>query len=384
MKVVVAPDSFKESLSAKRVAQAIGRGIHMACPNAQVIELPMADGGEGTLEALLQGTQGEKRYAEVTDALGRPCTAAWGWIAPDTAFIEMASAAGLEQVAPQDRDVMQADTRGVGHLVLQALNAGVKRVVLTAGGSATNDGGAGLLHALGMRFLDASGQTLRPVPTDLLKLAELDASDLDPRIPKVDWIIATDVENPLCGERGASAIFGPQKGATAEQIRSLDAMLARFAHLSNQARGQVQGQVQDLGKTPGAGAGGGIGFAAIAWLNAKVRAGAELVAELAGLDAHIATADLVITGEGRMDQQTLYGKAPMQVIRTARRHHVPVIGIAGSLGSGYEALYEHGLVAAFSLTSGPMTLQQACERAPELLEARARDIMRTMILGVRA
>ena len=377
MKIIIAPDSFKESLDAASVSSAIAKGIRKVLPHADIIERPMADGGEGTLDALMRGTSGQTRSAHVLDALGRPCTANWGWIEPDTAFIEMASAAGLEQICPHKRAVMQSDTTGVGMLICKALDQGARTIVLTAGGSATNDCGAGMLKALGLGLRDASGDELSGAPHDLARLASLDTSSLDSRIPTVRWIVATDVDNPLCGERGASSIFGPQKGATPEQVRNLDETLAHFADLTSEIKGE------DKREVPGAGAGGGIGYGAIAWLGATVRPGAELVAELVQLDHLIAGADLVITGEGRLDGQTLYGKAPMQVIRTAYRHGVPVIGIAGSLGTGYEAMYEHGLGAAFSLAPGPMSLQQACSDAANLLQNRTRDIMRTMLLGAR-
>lgn len=375
MRIIIAPDSFKESLDAAGVAKAIAQGIREVRPDADIVELPMADGGEGTLDALIRGGSGQIRSAKVVDALGKARNANWGWIEPDTAFIEMASAAGLEQIPIHDRSVMQSDTTGVGMLIRQALDEGARTIVLTAGGSATNDCGAGMLKVLGLGLKDALGNDLSGVPNDLGRLASLDTSSLDSRIASVRWIVATDVDNPLCGERGASVIFGPQKGATPDQVQRLDQMLAHFADLTQTIKGT------DTRAVPGAGAGGGIGYGAIAWLGATVRPGAELVAELIHLDRLIAGADLVITGEGRLDAQTLYGKAPMQVIRTAQRHGKPVIGIAGSLGAGYEALYEHGLGAAFSLAPGPINLQQACSDAANLLQNRARDIMRAMQLG---
>ena len=377
MKIIIAPDSFKESLDASDVAKAIANGIRSVLPEATIIERPMADGGEGTLDALMRGASGQTRTARVVDALGRPCHANWGWIEPDTAFIEMASAAGLEHIPSNERDIMSADTTGVGMLIRLALDSGAKTIVLTAGGSATNDCGAGMLTALGLILRDSTGAEISGKPNDLARLACVDASLLDPRIASVQWIVATDVDNPLCGERGASAVFGPQKGANPVQVQLLDEALARFADLTHQITGKDEAQ------TAGAGAGGGIGYAAISWFGAAVKPGAELVSELVGLDHQIADADLVITGEGRMDQQTLYGKAPMQVIRTAHRYDVPVIGIAGSLGEGYEALYAHGLSAAFSLVSGPMSLEQACTDAADLLYDRTRDIMLTLRLGAR-
>lgn len=378
MKVVIAPDSFKESLSAREVARAIGHGVQRVVSNAEVVTLPMADGGEGTLQAILDGTGGQLRSAWVVDALGRTREASWGWIEPTTALIEMASAAGLEHISANERDIMRSDTRGVGQLILHALDAGAESVVLTAGGSATNDAGAGMLQALGLRLLDQNGLELAPGPAELARLASIDASGLDPRLKSVRWTIATDVDNPLCGPRGASAVFGPQKGASAAQVEQLDAALKRFAQLSARHAGI------DHSDSPGAGAAGGFGFAALAWLGAQLQPGAAMVAELVGLEQHIMRADVVFTGEGRMDAQTLHGKAPMQVIRTACKHQVPVVALAGSLGSGYESLYEHGLTAAFSLTSGPMSLDQACQEAGQLITQRTVDVMRLLKAGACA
>jgi len=375
MKVVIAPDSFKESLSARHVAEAIAAGLITSDPAVQAVALPMADGGEGTLEAIIQGASGRFFTASVVDALGRPCQARWGWLEPETAVIEMASAAGLEQIAPADRDIMRASTRGVGQLVRHALDHGAKRIILTAGGSATNDAGAGMLVELGLKLLDQDGRHLSPHPQDLQRLARLDDSSLDARVHDVQWVIATDVDNPLCGPQGASAVFGPQKGASSAQVEMLDDILCKFAKLSEQILGQ---KFKDMA---GAGAGGGFGFAALAWLGAHIEPGAQMVAKLIRLESHIKDCDLVITGEGRMDGQTLHGKAPMLVMQIAKRHGKPVVAIAGSLGDGYQALYAHGLTAAFSLVSGPMSLQDACVNAGNLLKQRAVDIMRLIRLS---
>ncbi|MFW8565465.1 glycerate kinase [Orrella sp. 11846] len=371
MKIIIAPDSFKESLSAQEVAQAIARGIHQEIPHAQITMLPMADGGEGTLDALAQTLQGELRHANVVDALGRPCQAKWLRFAHDSAMIEMASAAGLDQLEPQDRNVLIANTYGVGLLILQALDTGVREITLTAGGSATNDAGIGMLYALGMRFLDAQNTELTPTPQNLSKIAALDLSAMDSRITDVQWRIITDVSNPLCGPQGASAIFGPQKGATPTQVDALDASLGHFAKLTAQHRGH------DFSTQPGAGAAGGFAFAALAWLNAELQAGASWIADQIRLDDYLSQADLVITGEGRLDAQTAQGKAPLEVILRARSKRVPVIAMAGTLGVGYQDLYQHGLLAAYSLVNGPMTLEQALANASKLLEAQARDVIRT-------
>ena len=370
MKIVIAPDSFKESLAASEVAEAIAAGIKAVMPPATTVCIPMADGGEGTLDAVLAVTGGERRSLTVSDALGRPIIADWGWLPGNRAVIEMASAAGLEHIHPSDRDPLTADTAGVGELLKAALDAGAKQIVLTAGGSATNDAGTGMLRALGLRLLDKSSQPLDAGGRPLANLQMIDATQLDKRLQNVDVIVATDVRNPLCGAQGASAIFGPQKGATPAMVQELDLALARFAEITKAVTGK------SLHEAPGAGAAGGLGYAAMAWMNATMRPGVEVVAELAKLEQEIKDADLVLTGEGRMDSQTLQGKTPWGVMQIAKRYQVPVVAIAGSLGDGYQALYDQGLTAAFSLVSGPTTLAQACRQASDLLKARSADIIR--------
>lgn len=371
MKIVIAPDSFKDSLSAQGVAEAIAQGLADVWPDAQLLKCPMADGGEGTVESILAACDGELRRTPVRGPLGAMVEAAWGWLPQShTAIIEMAEASGLQLVAPNLRDACTSSTYGTGELIRAALDAGAQRVILAIGGSATNDGGAGAMQALGVKLLDAQGQTLVPGGLALAQLARLDLSELDPRLAKVRFDIAADVNNPLCGPHGASAIFGPQKGASPEQVEQLDQALGHFAERCAQALDK------DVRDEPGSGAAGGLGFAAKAFLGAQFQAGVEVVAELVGLAEAVKGADLVITGEGRFDAQTLRGKTPFGVARLARQHGVPVIVIAGTLGEGYQALYEHGIDAAFALASGPMTLQQACADAPRLLRERTRDIAR--------
>ena len=371
MKIVIAPDSFKDSLDAAGVARAIAQGLAGVLPQAELIECPMADGGEGTMDAILAASAGELRRETVRGPLGEPVEAGWGWL-PETrtAIIEMAQASGLQLLTTEQRDACRSSTWGTGQLIAAALDAGAKRIVLAIGGSATNDGGSGMLRALGLRLLDAEGQALEEGGLALSRLVTLDASGLDARLGEVQVEVAADVDNPLCGPHGASAIFGPQKGASPEQVAALDLALGHFAGHSAQALGE------DVREFPGCGAAGGMGFAARAFMGARFRPGVEVVAELAGLDELVRGADLVITGEGRFDAQTLRGKTPLGVARVAKRHGAPVVVIAGTLGAGYEALYPHGIDAAFALASGPMTLQQACAEAPALLEARAGDIAR--------
>ncbi|WP_201188788.1 glycerate kinase [Pseudomonas fluorescens] len=379
MKIVIAPDSFKDSLSAQGVADAIALGLTGVWPDAQLVKCPMADGGEGTVESILAACEGQLRRTSVRGPLGTPVDAAWGWLPQSlTAIIEMAEASGLQLVAPGQRDACVSSTYGTGELIRAALDAGAQRVILAIGGSATNDGGAGAMQALGVKLLDAREQTLAPGGLALAQLARIDLSELDPRLARVRFDIAADVNNPLCGPHGASVIFGPQKGASPSQVEQLDRALGHFA---DQCAQVLKSDVRD---EPGSGAAGGLGFAAKAFLGAQFKAGVEVVAELVGLSEAVKGADLVITGEGRFDAQTLRGKTPFGVARIARQHGVPVIVIAGTLGEGYQALYEHGIDAAFALTSGPMTLEQACTEAPRLLAERASDIARVWRIAVRA
>ena len=376
MKIVIAPDSFKDSLSAEKVADAIAAGLADVMPHAQLVKCPMADGGEGTVEAIVAAGNGQLRRNHVQGPLGAPIEAHWGWL-PDshTAIIEMAEASGLQLLKPEQRNACITSTFGTGELIKAALDAGARRVILAIGGSATNDAGAGALQALGLGLFDAQGNHLPRGGLALAHVARIELSGLDPRLAEVRFEIAADVNNPLCGEHGASAIFGPQKGASAEQVRLLDQALGHFAdHCANVLP-------KDVRHEPGSGAAGGLGFAAKAFFGAQFRAGVEVVAELVGLAEAVKGADLVITGEGRFDAQTLRGKTPFGVARIAGQHNVPVIVIAGTLGEGYEQMYAHGVAAAFALPAGPMSLEQACSEAPRLLRERASDIARVWRLA---
>lgn len=371
MKVVIAPDSFKDSLSALGVAQAIAQAWQEVFPEAETILCPMADGGEGTLEAVLEVCKGEWREKTVIGPLGKPVQAKWGWLETQKiAMIEMAQASGIQLVPPSERDACQSTTFGTGQLILDALDAGAKDIILTVGGSATNDGGTGLLTALGAVLLDANQNALPAGGLALRNLSKIDLTDFDSRIQQTRFLLAADVTNPLCGPNGASYIFGPQKGASPTQVQLLDQTLAHFADVSAQLLGF------DKRDEAGSGAAGGLGFAAKSYLNAEFKAGVEVVAELNQLASKISNADWVITGEGKFDQQTLNGKTVLGVSRVAKMKNVPVIVIAGTLGEGYQALYEQGVTAAFSLTNGPITLEQACEQAAELIFERTIDIAR--------
>ncbi|WP_192035148.1 glycerate kinase [Halomonas sp. YLGW01] len=371
MKILIAPDSYKDALSAQEAARAIADGIRRADPEAETLLCPMGDGGEGTLDALLAATGAERRLVEVQDALGRPRRAAWGWQA-DTrqAFVELAEASGLQHLAAEERDALHSTTHGLGELMRAALDAGAERLLLTLGGSATNDGGAGMLSALGARFLDDGGRELPPGGAALAELAQIDLSGLDPRLSRLKVEAAVDVDNPLLGAKGASAVFGPQKGASPAEVERLDAALGRLAAVAADCLSH------DHRDRPGAGAAGGMGFAASAFLEAELRPGIELVMDAVGFDALLERADWVITGEGQLDGQSLSGKTPVGIARRARAKGVPTLALAGRLGDGWQAAHDEGIVAAFALADGPMALDEALARTPELLADRAESLMR--------
>ncbi|MBE0488760.1 MAG: glycerate kinase [Halomonas sp.] len=371
MKILICPDSFKDALPAAAAARAIVCGIRRLGEEIALVECPLADGGEGSLDALLAATGAERRTATVQDALGRPASAAWGWLAERrTAFVELAEASGIQALAPAERTALHSTTHGVGELIRAALDAGAERLLLTLGGSATNDGGAGMLMALGARLRDRDGRELPPGGAALAELAELDLTGLDPRLAGLSVETAVDVDNPLLGERGASAVFGPQKGATGEDVARLDAALGRFADVTAAVLGE------DHRTLPGAGAAGGMGFAARAFLGAELRPGIELVMAQAGFEALLEGADLVITGEGQLDGQSLAGKTPVGVARAARAKGVPVVVLAGRLAPGWQAASAEGVTAAFALADGPMVLDEALARCAELLADRAESVVR--------
>ena len=371
MNVLLCPDSFKDALGAEEAAKAMAQGIQRAAPNAITQLCPLADGGEGSLDALIAATHAERRTLTVQDALGRPRQAAWGWLSEQrTAFIELAEASGLQHLTHAERSARHTTTVGVGELFLAALDAGATHALLLLGGSATNDAGAGMLQALGATLLDAQGQPLPPGGGALQQLATLDLSTLDPRLAELRVEAAVDVDNPLLGERGASAVFGPQKGATDADVATLDRALGHFADLTAKALGR------DDRELPGAGAAGGMGFAAHCFLNATLTPGIEMIMQQANFAQLLNDADLVITGEGRLDGQSLAGKTPIGVSRAAKRQGKPVIVLAGSLGDGWQACTEEGVTAAFALADGLMTLEQALPRTAELLADRCESIAR--------
>ena len=366
MKVVIAPNTFKGSLSAPEAAAAIARGVREAFPDAEVVEIPVADGGDGTVEALVSAHRGEYRTVQVEGPLVDPVQATSGLIEAGRAgVVELASASGLTLIPAERRNPRKTSTYGFGQLLEAVRAAGVERIIAGIGGSATNDGGAGMAQALGYRLLDSAGADLPRGGAALARLARIDSSGFDPAWRSVKVMVACDVTNPLTGPLGASAVYGPQKGADEAAIRELDAALANFAAVIERDLGK---KVADV---PGAGAAGGAGAGLIAFLDATLVPGAPLVVEASGFDAKLKGADLVITGEGQADAQTGYGKAPGEVAKRAKAARLPVLLIAGSKGPGWEALRGLGVTAVVTLDEEGDNLQQLMRDAGQLLTQTA-------------
>ena len=376
MKIVIAPQGFKAGISGLEAAQAISRGVLAAAPDAEIALAPVADGGDGTLNALVDGTGGETFASTVTGPLGQPLEAHWGVMGDGiTAVIEMALASGLALVPQRRRNPRVTTTAGTGEIVKEALERGYTRIIVGLGGSATNDGGAGFASALGARFLDSENRPLPPGGSALARLDRIELSGLHPGLLDATVVAATDVTNPLCGPDGASAVFGPQKGANAEMVRELDAALANYARVVARDVGR------DVAGQPGAGAAGGLGAGMMAFADATLQSGIDMVCEVLQFDALLQGADLVITGEGRADHSTIFNKAPVGVARHAHAHGVPTVLLAGSLGPGYEELYAHDVAAVVCIADRPMSFEQSLSRSGELLESAAEHAMRLILTG---
>lgn len=372
MKIIIAPDSFKGSLSAVEVAKAINKGVKNAYSDAETHLLPVADGGEGTMDTLVTATNGEIREVSVIGPLGNEVKAAYGILGgSDTCVIEMASASGLALVPDGKLSPLDATTYGAGQLIKQALNDGFSSFIIALGGSATNDGGAGMLQALGLKLLDKTGKEVGYGGGQLVDIAKIDMNFFDPRIKNSKFLIASDVQNPLIGLNGASYIFGPQKGATPEVVKLLD---ENMSHWANQVAGVTGISLHDL---PGAGAAGGIGGAFQAFFPAKMERGIDVVLDYVNLNGYLKNADLVITGEGQVDHQTASGKTALGVAQAAKKENVPTIILAGAVGEGVEVLYDFGIVSVNSIIDKPMTLHESMARTAELLEKSAEQIIRS-------
>jgi glycerate kinase len=372
VKIIIAPDSFKGSLSASDAAKAIERGIKCYMPQAETVRVPMADGGEGTLDSLIAATNGRKIQANVTGPLGIPVEAMYGIIEPDgTCIIEMASASGLCLLTDDQRNPLLATTYGTGELIKHALDAGCRNFILAIGGSATNDGGAGMLQALGMQLMDVSGQSVGTGGAALQYISDIDDSKFDPRIAESHFLLACDVQNPFIGLNGATRVYGPQKGATLAMVENLEKYMTSWADVIATKTGVHIHQMS------GAGAAGGIGGAFLAFFPVEMNRGIDVVIRYSRLCDHLMDADLVITGEGQIDAQTASGKTPMGVAQEALKFRVPAIALAGSIGNGIEQLYPYGIISVHSIVNSPMSLQTAIEKAAELLEQSAEQVIRT-------
>jgi len=369
MKIVIAPDSFKESLTAKEVCNAVESGFRKVFPQCEIVKVPMADGGEGTVESLVDATGGSIITTVVTGPLGHKVEAFFGMLGDGkTAVIEMAAASGLHLVKQESRNPMYTTSRGTGELIVAAMDQGADHIIIGIGGSATNDGGAGMVKALGARLLDTNRNEIDEGGGFLGKLATIDLTEMDQRLSSVKFDVACDVDNPLTGPRGASAIFGPQKGASLEMIQELEANLGHYATIIEHAIGI---HVENI---PGAGAAGGLGAGMLAFLKAELKRGVDIVIEATDLAHHLRGANLVITGEGKIDSQTIYGKTPIGVAETAKKFNVPVVAIAGNVAHDSDVVKEYGIDALFSVVPGVVTMDDALKNAFQNIERTAENM----------
>ena len=378
MKILLCPDSYKGSLSAIQVTEAMETGIRRVFQDAEIVRLPIADGGEGTVEALVMATEGEFRETEVCDPIGEPRLARWGILGEGrTAVMEMAAASGLTWVPQEKRDPRQATTFGTGEMIRAALDEGLRHFIIGIGGSATNDGGVGMLRALGGRFLDREGQELPEGGGSLIDLDRIDLNGLDPRLAECRILIACDVDNPLCGPRGASAVYGPQKGATPEVVIELDAALSRYAQIARATTGR------DIADLPGAGAAGGLGAGFLYFTQAELKPGVEIVLDAISFDHQVRESDWVLTGEGRTDFQTAFGKAPVGVAKRAAQVGVPTLCLSGSIGEGYQDVLVQGIHGVMSVVPCPtMSLEDCMEDASELVIRGSEQLARILQAGI--
>jgi glycerate kinase len=375
MKILIAVDSYKGSCSTFEVANSIERGIRKVCKDSEIIKIPIADGGEGTVDSLVKGAGGRYETVHVKDPLGREIECRYGILKDNAAIIEMAASSGLTLLRKEERNPMITTTYGTGQMIKAALDKGCRKIFIGIGGSATNDGGAGMAQALGVSFKDSEGKEIGNGGGELARIRDIDISGIDPRLKDTEIIVLSDVTNPLCGPNGASSIYGSQKGATPEMIRLLDNNLKNYALLIKEKLGL------DIMDVPGAGAAGGLGTGLIAFCNATVMPGIDVALDINGIDRHLADTDLVITGEGRIDSQTACGKVPVGVARRVLKYGVPVIAIVGSVGDGASIVYEHGIDAIIDIVSKPMSLEDSMKSVKILLEQAAENAMRMLIIG---
>jgi len=379
MRIIVAPNAFKGSLTAVQAAEAMRAGILAADPGCRVTAVPVADGGDGLVEVMLEGMGGQAVETTVTGPRFEAVTAPFCLVsAENLAVVEMARASGLALLPASQHDPMETTTYGTGELILSAMEYGARRIIVGIGGSATCDGGIGMAAALGYRFLNADGEAVRPVGGELHAIATIDRSGVDARIAGLDVAAACDVTNPLTGPEGAARVYGPQKGATPEAVDRLDDGLAHLARVIRRDLGV------DILELPGSGAAGGLGGGLRAFLNAELKTGIDLVLDVVGLERHLTGADLVITAEGQIDGQTRFNKAPAGVARMARRAGVPCIAVCGAVGREIGALHDIGIDAVFSICSGPQTLEESMLAAATLLSRSTEQVVRTFRAGRRS
>lgn len=372
-RIVAAPDSFKGSLTAQEAAEALEAGIKRFDSSIEVEKVPMADGGEGTVQSMVDATEGRIISATVEGPMLNKVEAFYGILGDGgTAVIEMAAASGLPLVKPDERNPLIATTYGTGELIRHALDMGCRSIIIGIGGSATNDGGAGAMQALGAKFLDIEGNEIGLGGGSLGQLYKIETENMDARIREATITVACDVDNPLCGTNGASFVFGPQKGADSAMVEELDRNLAHYADLVESTLGV---RIKDY---PGAGAAGGLGGGLMAFAGATLKKGVDIVIETVKLEDRIKGADLVITGEGMMDFQTIYGKTPFGVAQAAKKRGIPVVAICGSIGKGAEVLYQNGFESIFSIVDSPMTLEEAMEKSGELLQNCSERVIRAL------
>ena len=378
MKIVVAPNAFKDSLTADEAAKAITQGIKKVVPDAKTVHVPIADGGDGLFDVFKSVFGGECVGRSVTGPLFNKLDAEYLFIPESkTAVVEMARASGLALLKQEERNARTTTSMGTGELALAAIEKGATHIIVGIGGSASNDGGMGFATAFGVKFLDESGKEIRPIGEDLPKVAKIDMSGLKIDLSKITFEAVCDVDNPLTGERGAAAVFGPQKGATPDDVKYLDAGLGNLAKRIQECLGK------DIDKMPGAGAAGGLGAGLASFVNATLRPGVDVVLDMVGIDKELADADLSITAEGRIDFQTAFGKGPAGVGARSKKHGVPCLALAGGLLGDYSNLHDIGIDACFSLCCGPMTLEEAMKNGAELLTNATEQAFRAFLAGKR-
>lgn len=377
MKIVVAPQEFKGSISALDVSKATKKGILKVFPKADIVICPVADGGDGTLETLVEISGGSKKQCYVYDPLGKEISTEWGGMGDNkTAVIEMARMCGLALLELHERDPLKATTFGLGQTINNALDQGFRKFIIGIGGSATNDGGVGMAQALGVDVLDKHGSQIPWGGAALAEVTSIDVSKIDKRVSESEFMVACDVTNPLTGPEGASAVYGPQKGATPEMVAELDEALNNLANVITKDLNK------DVSQHAGAGAAGGLGAGIMAFLDGELRAGVDIVLDTVQIDEKLKDADIVITGEGAMDFQTVYNKAPIGVAKRASQLGIPTIGICGMLGRDYQVVHSNGIDAAVSITNGPMSLSESSKNADELVEQCVEESLRLIQIGL--